>query len=166
MKKAKSKLLDIKILSSSFSVVISLSLVLFVIGLLAFLLINTTKLSNYAKENIGFVIMLENELKEIEIINFKKILEARKFTKSTSFVSKEQAAKELTVDLGEDFITFLGYNPLLASIDVKLNADYANSDSLSLISKELTENPIVHEVYYQKTVLDQLNKNVKKISFF
>ena len=88
MKTETSKLLDIKMISSSLSVVISLSLVLFIIGLLAFLLINSTKLSNYAKENIGFVIMLENNLKEIEIIKFQKIINASEFAKSTSFVSK------------------------------------------------------------------------------
>lgn len=166
MKTETSKLLDIKMISSSLSVVISLSLVLFIIGLLAFLLINSTKLSNYAKENIGFVIMLENNLKEIEIIKFQKIINASEFAKSTSFVSKEQATKDLIIDLGADFVEFLGYSPLLPSIDVSLNPNYANSDSLQIISKELTKNPIVHEVYYQKNMLDQLNKNVKKISFF
>ncbi|MEE2953835.1 MAG: permease-like cell division protein FtsX [Bacteroidota bacterium] len=165
MQTEKSKIINIKILSSSFSVVISLSLVLFIIGVLSLILLNANRLSNYAKENIGFIIMLEDNVKEAEITKFQKILDASNFCKSTSFVSKEQATRDLQIDLGEDFVDFLGYSPLLASIDITLNANYANSDSLNTISVALNKNPIVHEVYYQKYFLDQLNKNVKNISF-
>jgi cell division transport system permease protein len=166
MKTSKNKTLNRRILSSSTSVVISLSLVLFVVGLLGLVLINAQKLSDYVKENIGFTIMLKDGVNEIETLKFQKILDASDFVKSTSFTTKEQATADLKTDLGEDFVEFLGYSPLLASIDVKLNAEYGNTDSLQIITNELSENANVFEVYYQKDLIDKLNSNVNRLSFF
>ena len=166
MKTSKNKTLNRRILSSSTSVVISLSLVLFVVGLLGLVLINAQKLSDYVKENIGFTIMLKDGVNEIETLKFQKILDASDFAKSTSFTTKEQATADLKTDLGEDFVEFLGYSPLLASIDVKLNAEYGNTDSLQIINNELSENTNVFEVYYQKDLIDKLNSNVNRLSFF
>lgn len=166
MKTSKNKTLNRRILSSSTSVVISLSLVLFVVGLLGLVLINAQKLSDYVKENIGFTIMLKDGVNEIETLKFQKILDASDFAKSTSFTTKEQATTDLKTDLGEDFVDFLGYSPLLASIDVKLNAEYGNTDSLQIITNELSENTNVFEVYYQKDLIDKLNSNVNRLSFF
>lgn len=166
MELEKNKSLKTKIISSSASVVISLSLVLFVVGLLALILINTQRLSDYLKENVGFTIMLEDSANEIETIKLQKELEAANFTKKTTFITKEQATEELKKDLGEDFVAFLGYSPLLSSIDIKLNAAYANTDSLEKITTELTTNPIVFEAYYQKDLIDKLNSNVNRLSFF
>jgi cell division transport system permease protein len=166
MRNKKNKSLNKKIVSSSVSVIISLSLVLFVVGLLSLVLINAQKLSNYVKENIGFSIMIKEDVKEIELIEFNKILDAEDFTKSTRFISKEQATKELEQDLGEDFVNFLGFNPIMASIDVKLNSSYANNDSLQNISSRLEKSNVVYEVFYQKNLIKKLNSNVGKISFF
>ena len=166
MKTSKNKTLNRRILSSSTSVVISLSLVLFVVGLLGLVLINAQKLSDYVKENIGFTIMLKDGVNEIETLKFQKILDASDFAKSTSFTTKEQATADLKTDLGEDFVEFLGYSPLLASIDVKLNAEYGNTDSLQIITNELSENANVFEVYYQKDLIDKINSNVNRLSFF
>lgn len=166
MRNKKNKSLNKKIVSSSASVIISLSLVLFVVGLLSLVLINAQKLSNYVKENIGFSIMIKEDVKEIELIEFNKILDAEDFTKSTRFISKEQATKELEQDLGEDFVNFLGFNPIMASIDVKLNSSYANNDSLQNISSRLEKSDVVYEVFYQKNLIKKLNSNVGKISFF
>jgi cell division transport system permease protein len=166
MRNKKNKSHNKKIVSSSVSVIISLSLVLFVVGLLSLVLINAQKLSNYVKENIGFSIMIKEDIKEIELIEFNKILDAEDFTKSTRFISKEHATKKLEKDLGEDFVSFLGYNPVMASIDVKLNSSYANNDSLQNISSRLEKNDIVYEVFYQKNLIKKLNSNVGKISFF
>ena len=166
MKTSKNKTLNRRILSSSTSVVISLSLVLFVVGLLGLFLINAQKLSDYVKENIGFTIMLKDGVNEIETLKFQKILDASDFVKSTSFTTKEQATADLKTDLGEDFVEFLGYSPLLASIDVKLNAEYGNTDSLQIITNELSENANVFEVYYQEDLIDKLNSNVNRLSFF
>tara|TARA_Y100000991_G_scaffold49972_1_gene36107 strand:- start:3136 stop:4014 length:879 start_codon:yes stop_codon:yes gene_type:complete len=162
----KNKSLNRKIVSSSVSVIISLSLVLFVLGLLSLFLINAQRLTNYVKENIGFSIMIKENIKEIELIEFNKILDGESFTKSTEFISKEAATKDLESELGEDFVNFLGFNPIMASIDVKLNSSYANNDSLNNISSLLQKNKIVHEVYYQKNLIEKLNNNIRKISFF
>ena len=166
MKTSNNTSLNRRILSSSASVVISLSLVLFVIGLLGLVLINAQRLSNYVKENIGFTIMLKEGVNEIEIMNFQKILDAADFAKSSTFVSKEQATKDLQNDLGEDFVSFLGYSPLLASVDVKLNASYANTDSLAAIKAELNDYPEVYTIFYQENLIDKLNSNVNRLSFF
>ena len=166
MKTGNNTSLNRRILSSSASVVISLSLVLFVVGLLGLVLINAQRLSNYVKENIGFTIMLKEGVNEMEIINFQKILDAADFAKSSTFVSKEQATKDLQNDLGEDFVSFLGYSPLLASVDVKLNASYANTDSLAVIKTELNDYPVVHTIFYQENLIDKLNSNVNRLSFF
>ena len=166
MKTGNNTSLNRRILSSSASVVISLSLVLFVIGLLGLVLINAQRLSNYVKENIGFTIMLKEGVNEMEIMNFQKILDAADFAKSSTFVSKEQATKDLQNDLGEDFVSFLGYSPLLASVDVKLNASYANTDSLAAIKAELNDYPVVHTIFYQENLIDKLNSNVNRLSFF
>jgi len=166
MKIIADKSLRRKIISSSASVVISLSLVLFVVGLLGLLLINAQRLSDYVKENIGFTIMLKEAVAEIETIKFQKQLSAANFTKSVTFITKEQATEDLKSDLGEDFVSFLGYSPLLSSMDVKLNAQYANADSLQKITNQITENPIVFDAYYQKDLVDKLNSNIKKLSLF
>lgn len=166
MNKSKNKTLNRKIISSSASVIISLSLVLFVVGLLSLALINAQKLSNYIKENIGFSIMLKENTNQFEIKKFNKSIDAMPFTKSTSFVSKDAATSELESDLGEEFVDFLGFNPILASIDVKLNPDYSNNDSLSVISNNLIKNSLVHEIYYQKNLISRINNNVKKLSLF
>jgi cell division transport system permease protein len=166
MKTSKNKSLNRRISSSSASVVISLSLVLFVVGLLGLVLINAQRLSDYVKENVGFTIMLKDGINEIETLKFQKILVASDFAKNTTFITKEEASQNLKADLGEDFVEFLGYSPLLASIDVKLNADYANTDSLQLITNELIENNNVFEVYYQEDLVDKLNSNVNKLSLF
>ena len=166
MKTSKNKSLNRRILSSSASVVISLSLVLFVVGLLGLVLTNAQRLSDYVKENVGFTIMLKDGINEIESLKFQKILDASEFAKNTTFITKEEATQNLKADLGENFVEFLGYSPLLASIDVKLNADYANTDSLQLITYELIENNNVFEVYYQEDLVDKLNSNVTKLSLF
>lgn len=166
MNTTKNKFLNRQIISSSASVVISLSLVLFIIGLLGLLIINAQKVSNYLKENIGLTIMLKENITEIEITKFQKILDASYFVKTSEFVSKEKATIDLQNELGEDFVKFLGYSPLLASIDVKINAEYANTDSLAIIKNELIADLAVYDVFYQENLIDKLNSNINRLSFF
>lgn len=154
------------VFSSSISVVISLSLVLFIVGTLFLVLINAQKLSNYVKENIGFSVMLEENTSELDCLRFLKEIDANNFSKSATLVSKEQATKELRNELGEDFVDFLGYSPLLSSIDVKLNANYANADSLLKIKNRLQKNTNVFEVYYQEDLVEKINSNVNRITIF
>jgi cell division transport system permease protein len=141
-------------------------LVLFITGLLGYIILNTSKLSNYVKENIGFSIILKDDVNEVDILQLKKNLDASRFTKSVIYVTKEEAAKMMLEDLGEDFVTFLGYNPLLASIEIKLNAQYANNDSIGKIKANLEKNPNIKEIFYQKNLVDVINENVRKISIF
>ena len=149
--------------SSYLSTVISVSLVLFMLGLLGLTILYANKLSIYVKENIGFTVILKEDVKPADITQFQKSLDASRYVKSTNFITKEEAAKTLQEDLGEDFVEFLGYNPLLSSIDVHLKADYANADSISNIEAALLKNEEVKEVYYQKSLVDLVNKNVKTI---
>lgn len=150
--------------SSYITSVISISLVLFMLGLMGLLIINANQISNYVKENIGVSVILKDNIKEVEIRRLQKILDASDYVKATEYVDKETAAKEFEKELGEDFISFLGYNPLRASIDVKLYAVYANPDSIAVIEKHLLKQSQVQEVDYQKSLVHLVNENVKRIS--
>ena len=143
---------------------ISITLVLILLGLLSFMLINSKKLSDYVREKIGFTLVLSDDLRETEIIRLQKILSAGDFVKSVDYIDKESAANELTKELGEDFQGFLGYNPLFASLDIKLNAAYTHTDSLRVLEQKFLEYPQVTEVYYQKNLVTLINENVRKIS--
>ncbi|GIV44804.1 MAG: cell division protein FtsX [Bacteroidia bacterium] len=122
------------------------------------------KLSDYVKENIGFSVILKENVKEVDIVQLQKTLDAANYVKSTEYITKEKAAESLKNDLGEDFISFLGYNPLLASIEVRLKADFANNDSIAWIERDLLSNTKVKEVIYQKSLISMVNENIKKIS--
>jgi len=130
------------------------------------ILYNAHALSIQVKENIGFQIYLKDSIPENELIILQKELTQMPFTKSIQYTSKEAAAEQLKKDLGEDFISFLSYNPLSASIEIKLNADYANNDSLQKIERILTDKPFIKEVSYQKNLIDKINKNTKIIVFY
>ena len=153
-----------KLFSSSISIVVSLSLVLFIIGLVSLLLINTVRISNYVKENIGFTIMIKEGVKQIDIMQLQDELQTYNFVQESYFTSKEKATEDLKENLGEDFVDFLGYSPLLSSIDIRLVPEYVNTDSLKMIKGLLVENNSVHEVYYQSNIVEKLNNNIKKLS--
>lgn len=146
------------------STVISISLVLLMVGLLGLILVHGKNLSNYVKENIVVNVIINEGTKEVDILSLQKQIEGNKYVKSTQYISKEIAARNLTKDLGEDFIRFLGYNPLLSSIDVYLKADYANNQSIEILSKILSKNPLTNEVRYQKSLVDMINQNIRTIS--
>ena len=155
-----------RIRTSYVSTVISITLVLFMLGLLGMLVLNARKLANYAKENIGFSIMMKDGVKEGMIIAFQKKLDREEFVKSTEYIPKEKAAIQLKKELGEDFIGFLGYNPLLPTIDLRLKADYANLEQVGKIEQKLISNPEVKEVFYQKSLVEMVNQNIERISLF
>ena len=159
-------LLKGKLKSSSMSIVISMSLVLFVLGILGFLLINANRLSNHVKQNIGFSVMIKEGVKDVDIMQLQKLIDSKAYSLESDWVTKEDAAKGLQEQLGEDFIAFLGYNPLLESIDIKLKASYANPDSLLILQQQLTKNDLIHEVFYQKDLVEKINENVRKMSNF
>jgi cell division transport system permease protein len=155
-----------KLKSSSVTVVISLALVLFMLGLLGLVVINAKKLSNHIKENVGFQVVLKDTTTQAELDILKQEISSSAFTKEVAYISKDEAAKKLQKDLGEDFITFLGYNPLLSSLDVKLNSDYANIDSLAGFEKQIMQKHFVKEVIYHKDMIKQVNDNAKVISIY
>ena len=153
-----------KLRSSYFTTIISIALVLFVLGIIGLLLLNANRLSIYVKENLGFTILLKDNARPAEVKRLEKMLKTSDFIKSTEYIDKDRAAKELEEELGEDFVDFLGYNPLLSSIDVKLYADYTSPDSIAKIEKMLLDFPQVKEVYYQKNLVHLVHKNVNRIS--
>lgn len=152
--------------SSYLTLIVSISLVLFLLGVLGMVIINAQGLSDYFKESLSFSIMLDEEAKEADIRMLQKDMDAKLYVKSTEYISKDEAAAKLKNDLGEDFVNFLGYNPLSPSIDVYLYAQYTRPDSVSKIEKYVMEYPFVKEVYYQESLLYLINENVKKISLF
>jgi cell division transport system permease protein len=150
--------------TSYLSTIVGITLVLYMLGLLGLIIMHASKLSDYVKENIGFTVFLNEDVNEADIIQLQKTLDARAYIKSTEYITKEKAAADLQKDLGEDFISFLGYNPLPSSIDVRLKADFANSDSLTVLENELVKNKNVKEVSYQKSLVTMVNENLRKIS--
>ncbi len=151
--------------SSYITTIVSITLVLFMLGLLGLIVLHAKKLSDYVKENIGFSIIMKENVKEAGIIKLQKILDATEYVKSTEYITKEEAAKEFEEELGEEFTSFLGYNPLLPTIEVRFKAEYANNDSLTIIKEKILENSNVKEVFYQESLVDVVNKNVRKIGF-
>lgn len=143
----------------------SIMLVLFVIGMYAAVAVYTDGLLDYVKENIGFEVVIKGDAKESSITSLKNNLEKKNYIKSIEYISKEDATQRMKDDLGEDFLKWLGdiENPLLPSLDMRFVADYANSDSMAKIEKELYKNPIVKEVIYQKSLTDTINVNIEKI---
>jgi cell division transport system permease protein len=152
--------------SSYLTLIISVSLVLFLLGVLGLVLINARELSDYLRESLSFSIMLDDEAKEPDIRMLQKDLDAKPYVKSTEYVSKDAAAVKMKKELGEDFINFLGENPLPPTIDVYLYASFTNPDSVSKIEKYVRQYPFVKEVYVQESLLFLINENVRKISFF
>lgn len=143
----------------------SIALVLFLLGVFALLMMHAQKLSNHLKENIGFEVVMNSNVKETKILQLQKELDAMPAVKSTEYITKEEAIRRLSDDLGEDFLQWLGNeeNPLLPSIDVRFNADWANNDSIQVIQTQLLKNTDIKEIYYQKSLVGVINQNVNRI---
>jgi len=155
-----------KLISSYFSVVLSIGLVLFLLGILGMLVLNTKKLGDHFKEQITISVFLKDNAKEVEVDQLQKSLAMAEYTKMATYVSKEEAAEKHSEEIGENFLDFLGYNPLKNSIDVQLRADYVNPDSIAEIAKEISTKGYVEEVSYDRPLIGLLNDNVKKLSFW
>ncbi len=155
-----------RLISSYFSVVISISLVLFLLGVLGLLVLNTKKVADHFKEKIALTIYLKDSAKEVEVKQLQKSLTMAESTRSATYVSKDQAAEEHSAAIGENFLEFLGYNPLQNSIDVYLKADFVAPEKVAEISADLTKKDFVDEVTYDKPLIALLNDNIKRISFW
>jgi len=155
-----------KLISSYFSVVLSIGLVLFLLGILGLLILNTKKMADHFKEQITISIFLKDEAKQSEIDQLQQSLLQAEHTKTATYVSKEEAAEKHSEEIGEDFQDFLGYNPLKNSIDVQLKADFVTPEQIEEIADGLSEKTYVEEVSYDKPLVGLLSENVKKISFW
>ncbi|MFV0546300.1 MAG: cell division protein FtsX [Bacteroides sp.] len=158
--KSKKKLLDMQFITSS----ISTTLVLLLLGLVVFFVLTAHNLSVYVRENISFSVLISDDMKEAEILGFQKKLNKEAFVKSSEYISKKQALKEQTEAMGTDPQEFLGYNPFTASLEIKLNSDYANSDSIAKIEKVIRKNSNIQDVLYRKELIDAVNENIRNIS--
>jgi len=166
MKRTQNGASKAKLRSSYVTLVVSVSLVLFLLGILGLVLINARELSDYFRESLSFSIMLDDAAKEADIRMLQKDLDAKPYVKSTKYVSKEEAAAKMKEELGEDFISFLGDNPLPPTIDVYLVSDYTSSDNVAKIEKYIYLYPFVKDVLYPESLLILINENVRKISLF
>jgi cell division transport system permease protein len=166
VKNKETGLSKIRLRSSYLTLIISVSLVLFLLGVLGMVLINARELSDYFRESLSFSVMLDDDAKEADIRMLQKDLDAKAFVKSTEYVSKDEAAAKMKEALGEDFINYLGDNPLPPLIDVYLYAGFTSPDSVAKIEKYILEYPFVKEVYYPESLLFLINENVRKISLF
>ncbi|MCH4895479.1 FtsX-like permease family protein [Marinilabiliaceae bacterium JC040] len=144
---------------------ISISFVLFLFGAMVFLILNAREISRYVSENIGFSIVIKDNVKPVDVKYFQKTLKTKKYVKESKYINKKEAAQDFRKEVGVDFVEFLGYNPLLPSIDLKIDSKFIDIKSLKKIEKEIRKSSIVHDVYYQKSLVSTVNRNVKKISF-
>ncbi len=154
----------VRLRNSYVTTVVSIAMVLFLLSLLGLLILNARLIGDYVKENIGFSVILKDEVREADIVQLQKTFESSPAIKGTTFVSAQVAAEALQKELGENFLDFLGTNPLKPSIDIKFHAAYANPDSISKFEKIFATYPQVYEVYYQESMVNLVNENLRKIS--
>ena len=153
-----------KLISSYFSVILSITLVLFLLGVLGLLILNTKKLTDHFKEQMAITVFLKDNAKEVEISQLQKSIALADYTKSAVFVSQEEAAESFSEQIGEDFVAFIGDNPLQNAIDVYIKADFVLPETLETITEELRAKDVVSEVSYDKPLISLLNDNVQKLS--
>ncbi|MGB1113175.1 MAG: cell division protein FtsX [Flavobacteriaceae bacterium] len=154
-----------RVLTGYLSVVISISLVLFFVGILGLFLLNTQNIASYFKEQIVMTVYLKDNAKDIEITQLQKKVQLNPATKKINYIPKEEAAAQYARDIGEDFLEFLGYNPLLNSIDIYFNAAYVNTVSLTETKAELETADFVDEVVFDQPLVTLLDENILRISY-
>jgi cell division transport system permease protein len=164
MSKKENRTYSRRIRSSYITSIISISLVLLLLGMVGLLLINGRNIRKQVMESIGFNVILKENVKEADIYQLQKILDSREYILSTEYITKEEAALETEQMLGEDFIRFLGYNPLPPSIRVRLHQPWANPDSVMIIEQDLMKYNSIEEVYYKKSLLYAVNENIRQIT--
>ncbi len=164
MSRNENKVYKRRLRSSYLTSVISISLVLFLLGILGLLIINGRYINQAVRESIGFNVILKENVRDADIFQLQKILDAKDYTLSTEYITKEEAALETEQLVGGDFVEFLGYNPLPPSIRLRLNASYTRPDSVIFIEEEILSYDQVNEVVYKKTLLYAINENIRKIS--
>lgn len=166
MSKSFEKYQNRRLRSSYASVVISVALVLFLLGMLGLLIVKTKTVSDHFKEQVAITVFLNDSAKEKSIQQLQSEIEKEEFVKSVKFISKEEAAKQFSEDIGEDFIEYLGSNPLKNAIDIYIKSDFVTPEKMTEIETDLAKNKIVFEVSYDKPLIELLTKNIQRISFW
>lgn len=154
-----------RLLTSYFSVIVSITLVLFSLAFFMFLVLSTKKLANHFKEQVTVTILIKDKAKDVDITQLQKTLSVAPFVKSIKFISKEEAAETFSKDIGEDFVTFIGTNPLQNAIDLSLKAEYADPDKMQEIKRDLEQHTFVSEVVYDQSLVALIHENVNRIGF-
>ena len=155
-----------RVITSYFSVVLSIFLVLFLLGLLGLFVLNSKRISNNFKEEIAMTVFFKNDANDTIIRAFDEELKTAKFAKSYEYVSKEKAAEMHKKDIGEDFMQFLGVNPLQNSFDIYLKADYVVNDSIAKIQNRLRKNEMIADIVYDKQLVDKVNDKIQEVSLW
>src|SRR5690554_537888 len=155
-----------RLISSYFSVILSIFLVLFLLGSLGMFVINAEKISNTFKENIPMTIFFKDEIKDADLEKIQAEIEQQTYLKDITFVHKDSAAEEHQKTIGENFVHFLGYNPLQHSFDIHLNGEYVQKDSIKNIELAFKENPLVDDVIYDQELVTLVNDNVEHVTFW
>ena len=164
MSAGENKLIKRRLAGAWISSVISITLVLFLVGVASLLLVNAKSVSDYFKENVQVSVLMKQDVSEDDAMDFASSLDSRPYIKGTRFVSKAEGTREMADMLGEDFLNVFETAPIPVSIDVNLKAEYVSPDSLEIVKKEIAGSPLVEEVVYQQSLVDKLNTNLAKIS--
>jgi cell division transport system permease protein len=151
-----------RIVRSYFGIVFSVSLILFVVGILSLLVLNARQVSQHIKEQVVLTIFIDDNAKEVEVNQLETMLKLAAFTRSVAYISKEQAATEHSAEIGEDFMDFLGYNPLKDAIDLRLKGDYVTTHRVDSISAFLAKKPFVSELVFDRPLVNLLNENIER----
>lgn len=164
MSKGENKIIGRRLANAYLSSVISISLVLLLVGVAAMLLVNARNISGYFKENMKVSVLLKQDVSETDALTFRKELSGLDFIRSSDYISREQGARELEALLGEDFLQVFETSPVPVSVEVTLMADYVSADSLEVVKDAISASPLVDEVVYQRSLVDALNSNIRRIS--
>ncbi len=164
MSAGENKLIKRRLAGAWISSVISITLVLFLVGVASLLLVNAKSVSDYFKENVQISVLMKQDVSEEDAMDFASSLDSRPYIKGTRFISKAEGTKEMADMLGEDFLNVFETAPIPVSVDVNLKAEYVSPDSLEVVRKEISGSPLVEEVVYQQSLVDKLNTNLAKIS--
>jgi cell division transport system permease protein len=148
---------------SSVGTIVGVALVLFMLGALGFLLLAGRDMATWVRENVRVEVFMKHDVKEAEVLRFQKELDTQAFTKETNYVTADLAAEQMKKEYGEDFLNVLGYNPLLANIELKVNTAYAHPDSLSWIAEHLGQDARVEEVKYNKDTVANIDGTISKL---
>lgn len=155
-----------RVFASAVTTVVSITLVLFMLGVLGLLLLNARRISQYVKEHIAVSLTLKPAAGEDRIADLQHRLEAQPYARTVTYITAEEAARVMQEELGEDFIDILKYNPLSPTIEITMQADYAHPDSMAMVEQALQQETIVQEVFYQKALVSTIFSHIRKIGLF